>query len=207
MDIIIFGSTGNIGNLLIKQGLEEGHKITAFARDPSKISLSHERLNMVEGDVLQRTSVDSAVAGHDAVIIVLGAGMKGGVRAQGTLNIINAMQTHKVKRLVCQSTLGAGDSRGNLNFFWKYIMFGGLLRGAYADHELQEKYIHASGLDWTIVRPGAFTDDEFNGEYRHGFSASDKSTQLKISKSDVAEFLLKQLSDLRYLHQSPGLSY
>ena len=207
MNIVIFGSTGTIGNHLLKRALDEGHKVTAFARDTTKISLNHERLVKVNGDVLKPVSVDAAIPGHDAVMIVLGAGTKGRVRSIGTLNIITAMQAHNVKRLICQSTLGAGESRGNLNFFWKYIMFGCFLRKAYADHELQEHYVRASGLDWTIVRPGAFTDDVRAGEYRHGFSPTDKTTLLKISRADVAEFLLKQLSDLRYLHKSPGLSY
>lgn len=207
MNILVFGSTGSIGTQLIHRGLAEGHQVTAFARDITRIPLKHESLNKVEGDVLDASCVDEVVPGHDAVIVVLGAGMKGGIRSAGTLNIIHAMQRHDIKRLICQSTLGAGDSRGNLNFFWKFIMFGMLLKRAYVDHELQEHYVCASGLDWTIVRPGAFTDGAYTGEYRHGFSSGDKSTLLKISRADVAEFLLKQLSDLRYLHKRPGLSY
>ena len=207
MKIIIFGATGTIGRHLIEQGLDEGHRITAFARTPEKLFLEHPNLSRITGDVLSRDSVTAAIPGHDAVIVVLGAGIRGNVRSKGTLNIINAMQTHNIQRLICQSTLGAGDSRKNLNFFWKYIMFGGLLRKAYADHQLQEHYVRASGLDWTIVRPGAFTNGQRTGEYRHGFPASDKSTLLKVSRPDVAEFLLKQISDLKYLHSSPGLSY
>lgn len=206
MKIIVFGSTGTIGNQVIKQGLECGHEITAFARDTSKITLNHERLTKVQGDVLSPNSVEAAMPGHEAAMVVLGAGMKGQVRSQGTLNVISAMHSSHVKRLICQSTLGAGESRGNLNFFWKYIMFGGLLRKAYADHELQEQFVRASGLDWTIVRPGAFTDEVGTGEYHHGFSPMERNLSLKISRADVAEFLLKQVSDLNYLHKSPGLS-
>jgi len=212
MNILVFGSTGSVGTQLLHQGLSNGHHITAFARDVTKISITHENLKTFQGDVLDAASVAVAMSGHDAlvydaVIIVLGAGMKGGVRAKGTLNIIQAMQQQQIKRLICQSTLGAGDSRENLNFFWKYIMFGGLLKQAYADHQQQEQIVRASGLDWTIVRPGAFIDGSGTGQYRHGFATDDKTTQLKISRVDVAEFLLRQLSDSHYLYQSPGLSY
>ncbi|CAN5714314.1 hypothetical protein BH24ACT20_BH24ACT20_17460 [soil metagenome] len=117
------------------------------------------------------------------------------------------MEKAGVRRLICQTTLGVGDSQDNLNFFWKYVMFGGLLRQAYADHALQENYVRESRLDWTIVRPAAFTDGERTGEYRHGFSATDKSLKLKISRADVADFVLKQLTSDRYLYSSPGLSY
>ncbi len=207
MKIIVFGSTGTVGKHVIKQALDKGYEVTAFARNIAKITLNHERLHKVAGDVLDRASVGAAMPRHDAVLVVLGAGRKGGVRSSGTQNIIKAMHAQGVKRLICQSSLGVGDSRDNLNFFWKYIMFGLLLRLAYADHELQEQYVRDSGLDWTIVRPGAFTDGEHTGKYRHGFSGIEKKIALKISRADVADFLLKQLVDMRYLHKSPGLSY
>ncbi len=207
MKIIIFGSTGSVGKHLLEQALEEGHEVTAFARNTGKIKLTHKNLHKVSGDVMNASSVASAMPGHDAVVCVLGAGRKGEVRAKGTQNIIAAMQAHNISRLICQSTLGAGDSRSNLNFFWKYIMFGMFLRPAYADHQLQEQYVKQSGLDWTIVRPGALTDGELTHQYRYGFSTRDRSTKLKISRSDVADFLLKQLVDKSYIHKTPGLSY
>ena len=152
-------------------------------------------------------SVEKAVRGQDVVLCSLGAGTKGTIRSEGTKNIIRAMEKVGVPRLICQSTLGVGDSRGNLNFFWKYIMFGGLLRQAYADHVSQEEYVRQSHLDWMIVRPGAFTDGSRTGEYRHGFPGIDKTTKLKISRADVADFMLKLLADNKYLHKTPGLSY
>ena len=207
MKIIVFGSTGTIGLHVIKQAVDDGHQVTAFARDTSKIGLDHPRLLKVSGDVMNPASIAERISDHDVVLVVLGAGRKGGVRSIGTRNIINAMKAHGMKRLICQSSLGVGDSRINLNFFWKYIMFGLLLRPAYADHELQEQYVRESELDWTIVRPAAFTDGNRTGKYHHGILSIDESPLLKISRADVADFLLKQVSDLRYLHQSPGLSY
>ncbi len=168
MRVIIFGSTGSVGQLLVQKALDEKHVVTAFARNPEKISMMHPNLQIVQGDVLDQESVLSALPGHDAVFCTLGAGSKGGVRAIGTKNIITAMEQAGIKRFICQSTLGIGDSRGNLDFFWKYIMFGMLLRKAYADHEQQENHIVNSNLEWTIVRPGAFTDGARTQKYRHG---------------------------------------
>ncbi|UII21683.1 NAD(P)-dependent oxidoreductase [Fulvivirga ligni] len=210
MKVIVFGSTGTVGKHLVEQTLAEGHQVTAFCRDASKLSyLKHANLTTMEGDVFQFTDVKKAVHGHDAVCIVLGSGKsrKSTVRSVGTQNIIKAMKEEGVDRLVCQTTLGAGDSNGNLNFFWKRIMFGWFLKQVFLDHELQEDYVRASGLNWVIVRPGAFTDGAKTGEYRHGFSPQDKSTQLKISRKDVADFMVKQLSSDRYLFKTPGLSY
>jgi len=207
MKLVIFGATGSIGRLLVKQALEQRHTVTAFTRNPAKIDLQHPNLKVVQGDVLDSAAVEQAVQDQDAVLCVLGSGRKGTLRSEGTRQIIQAMEKVGVRRLICQTTLGAGESWKNLNFLWKYIMFGALLREAFADHEKQESYVQQSQLDWTIVRPGAFVDGDRTGRYQHGFPSTDKTTKLKISRADVADFLLQQLTSDLYLYKAPGLSY
>ncbi len=207
--MIIFGATGSVGMLVVQQALSMGYKVTAFIRSPEKLKQlgNQENLRLVQGDVLDSAAVEKAIIGHDSVICTLGAGRKGQLRSAGTLNIIRAMEKHGIKRLICQSTLGAGDSRPTLNFFWKYIMFGWFLKEAYRDHEGQETHVLQSQLDWTIVRPAAFTNGKQTMEYRHGFSADSKGLQLKISRADLASFLLDQLNTNEYLKKTPGISY
>ena len=125
MKILIFGATGTVGRHLVMQSLQQGHEITAFCRN--KADLSNEKqlglLNIIEGDVLNYEEVEKSVASIDAVIVTLGSGKnrKGNVRSEGTRNIIKAMKSKGIKRLICQTTLGLGESKGNLNFFWKRI--------------------------------------------------------------------------------------
>jgi putative NADH-flavin reductase len=207
MRLIIFGSTGSVGRLLVEQALQDNHLVTAFLRDPAKLSVSHSNLSVIQGDVLDYRSVEKAIKNQEVVLCTIGAGSKGNVRAEGTRNIIRAMENTGIRRLICQSTLGAGDSKGNLNFFWKHIMFGMLLKQAYKDHELQENYVRQSKLDWTIVRPAAFTDGNRTGNYRHGFGPHEKDLTLKISRADVADFILNQVSQNAYLRKTPGQSY
>lgn len=207
MRLLIFGSTGSVGRLLVEQALTHNHEVTAFLRDPAKLEIHHKNLKIIQGDVLNYPIVETAMKDQDIVLCALGAGSKGTLRAEGTRNIILAMENSGIKRLICQTSLGVGDSRGNLNFLWKYIMFGMLLKKAYHDHENQERHIMQSQLDWIIVRPAAFTNGMRTGKYKHGFSANDKSITLKISRADVADFMLKQLTDDTYLRKTPGLSY
>jgi putative NADH-flavin reductase len=207
MKLLIFGSTGSIGRPLVEQALEQEHLVTAFARNPAKLDIQHTNLKVVQGDVLNAAAVEQAVQGQDAVLCVIGSGRKGTIRSEGTRQIIQAMEKMGVRRLICQTTLGAGESWENLNFFWKYIMFGALLREAFADHERQENEVQQSHLDWTIVRPGAFVEGDRTGRYQHGFPSTDKTTKLKISRADVADFLLQQLTSDLYLYKTPGLSY
>ncbi|MGJ3240737.1 MAG: NAD(P)-dependent oxidoreductase [Anaerolineae bacterium] len=208
MKVIVFGATGTTGSAVVSEALKQRHSVTAFVRTPSKVTTSHPNLSVFQGDVLDESSVKDAVQGHDAAFVSLGAGLRGTVRSEGTNNIIKAMQQARIRRLIVQSSLGVGDSRDNLNFYWKYIMFGMLLRNAYNDHVQQETYVKKSNLDWTIVRPGALKEGErTNGQYRHGFSPTDKSIALEISIADTAEFMVKQLVDDTYLCGTPGLSY
>ncbi len=207
MKIIIFGATGTLGRHLLDQALVQGHEVTAFQRAPHALNREHQNLKCIKGDVLDPVAVDAAVKGLDAALITLGAGRKGGVRARGTKHIIDAMERHGVRRLVCQTTLGAGDSHVHLNFFWKHIMFGFLLRQAMADHEAQEAFIRASNLDWVNVRPAAFTDGPATGAFKFGFPQSETGLHLKVSRADVASVMLRQMVDDTYLHKCPGLSY
>jgi len=205
MKVIIFGASGSIGRPLVKQTLAAGHQVTAVVRN-GKLAAARG-LTVVSANVLDEAAVSAVMPGHDSVICVLGAGRAGVVRSTGTANIITAMHQHGIRRLICQTTLGAGDSAPALNIFWKYLMFGFLLRPAFADHQAQEQLVRASGLDWTIVRPAAFTDGPHTDHYQHGFAANVKNLRLKISRKDLASFLVKQLSSSTYLLKAPGLSY
>lgn len=208
MNVIIFGATGTVGLLAVKEALKEGHTVTAFARRPEALGIAHEGLTLFAGDALSQQDVTRALKGHDAAIVTLGAGMsrKSLIRSEGTMNVIRAMQQHGVRRLICQSTLGTHETWSNLNFFWKRIMFGLLLKPVFLDHELQEMLVRASGLDWTIVRPAAFADGPASGTYKEDFAPTERNLTLKITRQDIAQFLTKQLADLRYRRRAVSLS-
>ncbi len=191
------------------QALEAGHEVTAFARNPDKIKSVHKNLQAVKGDMFDSAAVSSAVKGQDAVICTLGMPImnRDKLRAKGTATIVGAMQKTGVKRLICLSMLGVGDSMELLPFHYKYLIIPFILGRAAADHSQQEKIVRNSKLDWVIVRPGNFTDGLRTGRYRHEFGRADQPPTLKISKADVAEFMLKQLVDNTWLHRAPGLSY
>jgi len=209
MNLLVFGSTGGTGRELVKQALDQGHRVVAYARNPTKIEdIRHSNLKVVCGDVLDSAAVRSVVAGQEAVFITIGAGsQRTNIREEGTRNIVEAMQGAGVDRLICQSSLGVGDSRANLPFFTKHIIVAVFLRHAFADHDRQEAIVKQSSLDWTIVRPPHLKDGERTGVYRHGFPTTDSRIEGWISRADVADFMLKQLVDDAYSHQTPGVSY
>jgi uncharacterized protein YbjT (DUF2867 family) len=208
MKVIVFGATGTVGRLAVENLLKAGHTVTAFARSPQNLNLSDANPRLIAGDAMNLSDVTDAVAGHEAVVVTLGAGMsrKSKIRSQGTMNVIKAMQTHGVRRLIAQSTLGAHDSWPTLNFWWKHVMFGALLAPVFRDHELQEQLVEASGLDWTIVRPAAFTDKATTRPVIEDVPNSARGLDLKIARSELARFLTRQLSDKQYIGRAVGLS-
>lgn len=209
MKVTVFGSTGSVGRNIVEQALAQGHQITAHTRSPEKFEKPHKNLKIVKGDVLDAASVQAAVEGADAVICALGMPLmnKQGLRTKGTKLIVSAMEKAAVKRLICLSALGANESRAILPTHYRYFIIPLFMRHLFADHEPQEKLVKASDLDWVIVRPGNFTKGIRSGKYQHGFKVLDKSIKIKISQEDVADFMVKQLSDDRYLQKAVSLSY
>jgi putative NADH-flavin reductase len=203
MRIALFGATGGTGMQVLEQALAAGHSIQALARDSGKLE-PREGLTVVQGDVLDQAATDTSVEGTDAVICVLGT--KPGndpVEAAGTERILAAMDKHGVKRLIAVSSMGVGDSIDQINFAFRIIMNLTLKRIMEAKAE-QERLIMASDTDWTIVRPGGLTDGPRTDTYQAGTDKSIKAT--RVSRADVADFVLKQLTDDRYVRQTPAVS-
>jgi putative NADH-flavin reductase len=210
LKLTIFGSTGGTGRQVLEQALEQGHDVTAFVRSPEKLNQKHEKLRVVKGNVLDFASVERAIQGQDAVLCTIGLPAfmdKSNLRANGTKNIIRAMEKTGVKRFICQSSGGVGDSRDTLPFLMKYLIVPFMLRRVFADHEIQENYIKESQLDWIIARPTTLTDGEHTGSYQHGYTADNKTVTSKISRADTADFMLEQLANNHYLHRTPSISY
>jgi uncharacterized protein YbjT (DUF2867 family) len=221
MRLAIFGPTGGTGRRLVERAIAEGHDVTAFARNPSKITARHERLRIVVGDAFDPESVLEAVAGTEAVICVLGSrtpsnplhprrpGDPHGVTSAGSQNIVAAMKEHGLRRLVCQTAWGVGESRQNPGIagaFFMNVLVPPLLRDEYADKEAQEKIVAESGLDWIIVRPMILTNGSWTNDYRADVDLK-PGRRPYISRADVADFLLKQLTDDTFVRKTPAIGY
>src|SRR5690349_3424814 len=106
MNIAIFGGTGKTGLLLIEKALKSGHTVTVFARTPSKISIQHNNLKIVKGELEEHGKIEEAIKNADAVLSVLGPTQKtkGLALANGIRNIVDAMKKNDVKRLIATAT-------------------------------------------------------------------------------------------------------
>ena len=205
MKLTIFGATSPTGRLLVEKALQAGHEVTAFVRDESKLGFSDPRLNVFCGDALNPVQVQDAIKGSDAVLSTLGPrGKPVAMAAQSTLNIVAAMQVHGVRRLVVTSVAGVPvpqDKRG-LNLVSTLIKLA--LKEVFLDRENQLSVLEASSVDWVAVRIPRLTDEPATGSVKAFFG--NPSPTMKINRADLADFMLKQLTEDRWLRQAPILS-
>jgi len=208
--VLIVGATGGTGRELVAQALERGLLVTAFVRDPSRIRIKHPRLRVVRGDVLDTASLDAAVKGQGAVVSALGHKhffSPTRVLSAGTSNVLRAMEANGVKRFVCETSLGIGNSAGRMGLYYTFFTIPVILPFYFWDKARQERLIAASKVDWVIVRPGLLTNGARRGTHRHGRSVGSYLWTARISRADVADFMLKQLADNTYLRGAPGVCW
>ena len=208
MKLAIFGATGGTGRLLVEQALAAGHEVIAFARTPSKLTEQHERLVIIQGDLTDAAAIERALCRMEAVISALGPRGNDASRpiTRGTLNILAAMKKHGVRRLVLSSTPSARDPNDvpDLRFKLAVGLVRLVLRSAYEDIVSTAQAVRASDVDWTIVRASMLSDAPRTGAVRVGYVG--RAVGMRISRSDLAEFMLKQVLDTAYLRQSPAVS-
>ena len=209
MKLAIIGASQGIGKELLRMALDEDHEVTALLRNPAKLNISHARLQIVQGDILDPATVATAVAGKDAVCLCIGippTRKPVDVFSRGAECVLAAMGPGTNAKLITVTGIGAGESKGHGGFFYDRVINPLLLGTIYADKERQEAIVKASKGAWLIVRPGFLTNGPVTGKYRvienlAGVTAG------KISRADVADFMLKQLAAPTHFGKTPLLTY
>jgi putative NADH-flavin reductase len=208
--VLIIGASRGIGLEAVKAALEAGHSVRALARSALRIRVEHAKLEKMAGDALQMATVKRALSRVDVVIQSLGVSAGPEIIfeptrlfSKATRVLVTAMEEAQVKRLICVTGFGAGDSRGH----------GGLLYNAafhlvpgrlYDDKDVQERIVRRSKLDWVIVRPVILTEGPKTNAYRALVDPRDWACGF-ISRADVANFLIKQIDEDAFLHKTPVL--
>lgn len=208
MKLAIFGATGGTGQHLVKQALERGHDVVAFARSPEKLQASGENLTVVQGDIQDADRVEETVAGADAVISVLGPteNKPTFTVTAGTQHILDAMQKHGVDRLVVSAGAGVGDPEDEPKLFNHAInlLLRLVSRWVYEDMKRVVDTVRRSDVSWTVVRVPMLTDAAPTGEVKASYVG--KGMGPRISRADMASFMLDQAAIDEYVHKAPAIS-
>jgi putative NADH-flavin reductase len=209
MKIVVFGASRGVGLQVVKQALEAGYIVTAFVRSPEKFGAKHTNLIVFKGDSMDAAAVENAIAGQEAVISTLGPTRPpvSHMMESSAKNIVAGMKKHGVHRLI--STTGAGvrqpeDKPKLIDHFIGFLL-SHMAKAVVMDSAENVKVIQASDLEWTVVRFPRLIDGQHTGKYRLGFVNKESGTQL--SRSDAADFVLKELAEKKWLKRLPLASY
>jgi putative NADH-flavin reductase len=206
MKLVVFGSTGGLGKQIVNQALAEGHEVTAFARNPLAIDVNHALLKVFQGDVSDPKSVEDVIEGKDAVISALGVGSSWrshGLMEQSMPIIARAMERQLVDRLIFTS--GIVRKLDQVSFLPRTIMRI-MLSDQIRDKRAGEVLLRKSKVEWTLIYPTILTNGPLTGQYRSGTRLELRGFP-KISRADVANFILKLIKDKNSVREEIVLSY
>lgn len=209
MRVLVLGATGGAGRLIVGEAREKGHAVVALVRSKANAA-GFAGAELVEGDARDEAALARATAGCDAVISSLGTTISPfrevTLLSTATRALVVVMARQNVRRLVCITGMGAGDSRGHGGFFYDWLFQPLLLRKVYEDKDRQEDVIRASALDWIIVRPTLLNDEPARGGVRALTDLSGVHGG-KIARADVADFVVQQLTADTWLRKAPLITW
>ena len=211
MNVTVFGATGQIGQFVVRHLLDAGHEVTALVRSPEKMAVESTHLDVVVAELDDAAAVEKVVAPADAVISTLGPPIDRAASdhalTDGMRAIVAAMRRHDVRRLIALSTVSVPDPRDRPGILDRLVPVGirALIPNALAEVQGITEAVTTSGLDWTVVRMFAPVDNPPNGTLRVGYLGRD-DLGVAMTRTDVAAFLVGQLTDTTYVGAAPAIS-
>lgn len=199
-NVMVFGGTGGVGQIVVEKLLARDRIVKILTRNETSKS-NHTNLNLIKGNVLEASTVEQCIESQDIVIIALGFNNSSlDTMSRGTANIVTVMLGKKCNRLICLSAQGAGDSWEHMpDSFKTMVLNDPILTASFKDHTLQEQVVKNSNLNWTIVRPTEIVNEIESGGYCvNGYK---DNLTFQISKYDVAQFIVDEISNSTYVNK------
>lgn len=206
MNILVIGAAGKTGEAIVGQALGQGHTVTAFVHSAKDFEIPGARV--IEGDALDPRAIETAVAGQDAVLDAIGGSTpwkETSLETNTARNIVEAMKTHGVKRLLVVSAIGVGETKDIVPSWYEHLVMNTLMKGTIGDKEHMEPVVEASDLEWTLVRPAHLVDGKATGKIVF-FEPGEGGTAHKIARADLAAFMLDALAAGTYKRQAVNIA-
>ncbi len=210
MNLTVFGATGGVGGEIVRQALSSGHRVTAVVRDPARLGVTGEGLEVVRADLADPEALRPAVTGRDAVLSGLGARSRkdAGVTARLTRTVLRAMEAGGVRRLVVVSAAPLATPPHNDPPLDRAVraVVRAALKDVYADLAEMEAELVRSATDWTSLRPPRLTDGPLTGSYRRVVGGIPRKGRF-LARADVAHAMLSAVADPGTVKQTVGVAY
>ncbi|MEQ9487369.1 MAG: NAD(P)H-binding protein [Alphaproteobacteria bacterium] len=207
--IAVLGASGTVGRRIVDRLLDRGCDVVCQTRSADTLAPLAGRVEVHAFDPTDTAGMSKFVSGTEAVIFALGTNTTGATTlfSEATRAVIAAMEKQQVRRLIAITGVGAGETRGHGGFLYDRIIFPFFTRKRYADKDRQESLIAASGLDWVVVRPAAFSGRKRAGAVEVYTEIGPETRLTWITPDEVADFVVAQLDSNRYLGQRPFIGH
>lgn len=210
MKLTVFGATGGVGREIVRQALDAGHDVTAVVRDPARLTVTGERLEVFRADLTDPGALRGAVAGKDAVLSGIGARSRAdaGIAAKLTRSVLAAMDAESVRRLLVVSAAPLGPVPDGQTVIDKAVLaiINSVLKDIYDDLRVMEAEVAASATEWTSVRPPKLTNKPVTGRYRSVVGGTPPRGR-SLARADVAHAMLAMIDDPATVGQGVGVAY
>lgn len=209
MKILIIGASRGIGKVLVEEALADSHQVRVMARYPEKIDTIHPDLEVVTGDVRIPESLQKAAEGCEVICSCIGVPITFkpvDLFSVAATNLVVTVSQQPEQKLIAVTGIGCGDSKGHGGFLYDRIFKPLFLRTIYEDKDREEAIITNSDLTWLIVRPAGLTNGQRTGKYRV-LNDLEGVTSTRISRRDVADFILSQIFQPTQFGKTPLLCY
>lgn len=194
MKLLVVGATGRTGRLVLVQGVQREHEVTAFVRTPGKLGKVEGVAQVIQGDALNVSDVRQAVRGQDAVISAVGG-------SSIAHNFISVMTGAPTRRFVMTSSRSVVATRPWLAVTLAWLVF----RRPYADLARAEGMLEVSGLDWSVVRATMLTDKPFTGRVHTDFEPNATGGEMTLTRADYAMALLDVTENPQMIGKAVGV--
>lgn len=207
--VAVLGASGGVGRLIVSHALDQGLEVVCQTRNAEKLADLAKCIDVQAFDPRDSVKLGEFIKGADVVVFALGVDTAGATTlfSDVTAALITAMSREHVKRLIAITGVGAGETRGHGGFLYDWIIFPLFTRKRYEDKDRQEALIAASDLDWIIVRPAPFADSGVSGPIEVHTHISHDTVLRRITRDEVAAFVIDQLESERYLRQRPFIGH
>lgn len=209
MKLLIIGASRGIGKVLLQEALKEDHQVRVLARNPEKVESSDGRLDLVPGDVRDLQSLTEAAREMDVVCSCIGVPITFkpvDLFSVAATNLVTLSRQQPELKLIAVTGIGAGDSKGHGGFLYDRIFKPLFLKTIYEDKDREEEIITSSESNWLIVRPAGLTNGPRTGNYRV-ITDLEGTVAKRISRLDVADFILSQMVSPTQFGQTPLITY
>ena len=202
MKVFLLGSTGRLGNEILKNLIARKIYTTVLIRNQEKIKWDSEYLDVFVGNPLEIDKLDEAMSNCNIIINALNISRNSDfpwskLRAPKTLlsetisNLINLSKKHNFYKIISVSAWGVNESKKQLPLWFRWLIDNSNIKHGYLDHEKQEQILTSSNLDYTIIRPVGLSNSQKDESPK--ITIKSKPGNILVSRKTVSKFIVDNL--------------